>query len=357
MHAQVIGKDRIIPLLDELFERYRVIAPICQDDLVLFGEITSGDRALLEFSNTRLSVKEAFFPRTETMFLFDGNRLEEPTGLQQWGGRERQVILGVRPCDAAGLPVLDAVFGDGSDCPDVYYAGRRARSIVVGLACDRPTDTCFCRWVGGGPFSTRGMDVLLTDLGDRYLAQAHSVSGEQFLETAMSLPGGAFFGAATAEDLEEKARLARQAEGRIRPGPDVGALSQRLAEAYEEPFWDALHQKCLGCGVCTYVCPTCHCFDILEESDGHRGRRVRVWDSCQYALFTYHASGHNPRPGGRERMRQRVMHKFRYFVENHGEPGCVGCGRCIRQCPVNMDIRRVLGDIVALPRQEAGRGT
>ena len=114
---------------------------------------------------------------------------------------------------------------------------------------------------------------------------------------------------------------------------------------YDDPFWDELHLKCLGCGACTYLCPTCHCFDIVDEGNAVRGKRVRNWDTCQFALFTHHTSGHNPRQSGKERMRQRVMHKFNYFVENQGEIACVGCGRCVRNCPVNLDIRAVIEGI------------
>ena len=108
----------------------------------------------------------------------------------------------------------------------------------------------------------------------------------------------------------------------------------------------SLNQEfCLGCGVCTFLCPTCHCFDILDEGDSEQGERIRIWDSCMFPLFTLHASGTNPRPGGKERMRQRIMHKFSYFLDNHDQPGCTGCGRCIRSCPVNLDIREVLEEI------------
>ncbi|NLW25671.1 MAG: 4Fe-4S binding protein [Clostridia bacterium] len=116
-------------------------------------------------------------------------------------------------------------------------------------------------------------------------------------------------------------------------------LAEKLEVIYRSPLWRELQEKCVNCGVCTFLCPTCHCFDLTDDQ---KGKKVRSWDSCMFASFTKQASGHNPRPTGAERLRQRVMHKFRYFFENHGIFACVGCGRCVEKCPVNLDIREVL---------------
>jgi ferredoxin len=177
--------------------------------------------------------------------------------------------------------------------------------------------------------------LLLTDLGDRYLVETITGRGEALIASSH------LFRPATEADSTRKAEIAARAEEMI-SGPSVEEVKEKLDVVYEDPFWDELHQKCLGCGACTYLCPTCHCFDIVDEGDSVQGRRVRNWDTCQFALFTYHTSGHNPRPTGKERMRQRVMHKFGYFVENLNEIACVGCGRCVRDCPVNLDIRATI---------------
>ena len=183
-----------------------------------------------------------------------------------------------------------------------------------------------------------GLDLLFTDLGDRYLVEAITERGEALVADSP------YFREATTTDVNLKAEIAARAEQAV-SGPSVEGVKEQLDGMYDDPFWDELHEKCLGCAVCTYLCPTCHCFDIVDEAVNAQGRRVRNWDSCQFPLFTLHASGHNPRPSGRERMRQRIMHKFRYFVENFGEVACVGCGRCVRECPVNMDLREVLNAI------------
>ncbi len=141
-------------------------------------------------------------------------------------------------------------------------------------------------------------------------------------------------------DLERANKLSERAESAVESRFSFKGVSEKLDRMFDDPFWDKTCQKCLGCGVCTFLCPTCCCFDILEETEEEK--RVRIWDSCQFSCFTLQGSGHNPRPSGKERMRQRIMHKFNYFVKNHGDSFCVGCGRCVKECPVNLDIREVV---------------
>lgn len=329
MNASLISKGQIASLLDEFLEAYEVFAPVRRDEVVLFEEIASGSEALLDFPNSKLPPKRALFPPSEVLFHYAGTSVEEPRL------DARRVLFGVRPCDARSFLLLDKVF-DTPDYQDTYYVERRERTLVVGIGCNHPQSTCFCTAVGGGPFNQEGLDVLLSDIGGRYLVEAVSEKGREFLANNVWLQ------AAEESDLGEKEAVVREAEARIKSKVAVEALKEKLEGMYEDSFWEELCQKCLGCAVCSYLCPTCHCFDILDEAVDKRGRRVRIWDSCQFPLFTLHASGHNPRPSGKERMRQRVMHKFHYFPENQGEVACVGCGRCIRNCPVNMDLREVL---------------
>jgi Pyruvate/2-oxoacid:ferredoxin oxidoreductase delta subunit len=341
----MIAREHLDRLIQALLDDYALIAPVRRQDSLVFDAVGASDEVVLDESiDARPSAKGVFFPRSEIMFLLDEHGMLS-AALEE---RPPQVLLGVRPCDAASLALLDAVFLDASGDPDPYYAARRAATTVIGQSCLQPASTCFCNWMGGSPFGQKGLDLLLTDLGDRYLLEGVSPKGESLLGSLeAALPGDAV-ASATADDLAQRAELARVSGEQLPVGGIAEDLAQTLAAAYDDAFWDALHEKCLGCGVCTYLCPTCHCFDILDEDNGHRGRRVRIWDSCQYAQFTKHASGHNPRPAGKERMRQRVMHKFRYFVDNYGERACVGCGRCVRYCPANMDIREVLGAVAEL---------
>ena len=149
-------------------------------------------------------------------------------------------------------------------------------------------------------------------------------------------------------DEKQKEALATQAAEEIRSRIPAREIKPILDARFEDRFWNTLHQKCLACGTCTCLCPTCHCFDISDEVKGDKGVRIRNWDSCMFPLFTKETSGHNPRPSQKERWRQRVMHKFRYYVDNFGAIACVGCGRCVMAYPVNLDIRKIVTDIAKL---------
>ena len=335
MSDWTISKSAVTDFLDEVGKSYQVFAPLKREDILVMERVGDHDQVVLDFYNTKQAPKEVFFPRSEVLFSYrDGKVI--PTSLPD----ERRVIFGIRPCDARSAVLLDNVF-DAPDYQDPYYVNRRQNTLLIGLACNKPLTTCFCTTVGGGPFSVDGLDLLWTDLGDRYLVETVTERGEALTANSSCLRQ------ATEEDTAAKAKIAAAAEQMI-SGPSTEGVKETLDGMYEDPFWDESHLKCLGCGVCTYLCPTCHCFDIVDEGKDSSGRRVRNWDTCQFALFTHHTSGHNPRPTGKERMRQRVMHKFNYFVANFQEIACVGCGRCVRECPVNLDIRAVIDGIAQI---------
>jgi ferredoxin len=189
--------------------------------------------------------------------------------------------------------------------------------------------------MGGGPCSAEGSDLLLLDLGDHYIAEAVSEKGAALLEDR-----------AFEESDEKSASLAektrKQAEASMRPVARKEDLEGNLDRLFSDPVWKDLAESCLSCGICTYLCPTCHCFDLCDEASGQAGERIRVWDTCQFPLFTQQASGFNPRPTVKERFRQRIMHKLSYLPKSQSMTGCVGCGRCVTECPVNLDIREVM---------------
>ena len=242
------------------------------------------------------------------------------------------LIIGARPCDAAALQALDKVFQ--WDYDDLPYRDRRERTTVVSFACSEPGPHCFCSSLGGSPQDSRGSDVLIfrSDNG-QVLIQVYTARGEKLIErladqiqpapTDVELPAAA--------ELEKKF--------------DPQEVKAWLDENFESDFWAENSLKCLGCGACSYLCPTCHCFDIVDESSWNRGQRRRNWDCCSFSLFTLHASGHNPRPDRRARVRQRIMHKFKYFPERFGQVACVGCGRCLKNCAVGQSLLASLADI------------
>jgi len=340
--------------LDRLLDRLRGLGAVhapTRDESgdVILAEVSPGKPVVLDYKNFPLSPKVFLLPQTQTLLRFTNGKPHEPApvagngGPSQGDGRppNRQAFLfGVRPCDARALLALDEVFL-GGDQRDPYYERLRAKTVVIVLACTRPMSSCFCTSVGGGPSDEAGADVLAIGLEADLLLRAITPKGEDLLSSAADLLGDA-----TPPAIEEAQERARKAADQIAP-VELDRSAERLRNAYDSPLWGILSQKCLGCGTCSFLCPTCHCFDITDEVRGDVVRRVRTWDCCAYPLFTLHASGHNPRPTPKERWRQRLMHKFRYAVENLGRLFCVGCGRCIRNCPVSLDLRAVFRELGA----------
>jgi ferredoxin len=252
-------------------------------------------------------------------------------------------VFGVRPCDGAGAVRMDTVFND--QFQDNFYQARRSNVAYVGLACNKPQGiNCFCNSVGGSPVASAGMDVLMTDLGDRFFVAAVTETGK-----ALMAAGSKLFSEPTPADQKQlqqtHAAAVAQPQRAIK---ELDAVAGKLKASFSSPLWEELARVCIGCGACTFLCPTCHCFDINDENTSAspmRGNRVRTWDNCQFPDFTMHTSGHNPRETLGARLRQRVSHKFQYFQENFGMPQCTGCGRCVTECSVGIDIVNVVNKV------------
>lgn len=328
-----INKNEIAGLLDQLTKEYRVYAPVEKEGNIVFEAIKEGSEVKLD-ALTKKPAKEILFPQSEELFSYSmsGEGLTMKDNIDE----TKTVALGVRPCDARAMMLLDNVFNNDK-YQDVYYLARRNNTVIITIGCNELKSTCFCTSVGGGPFNTDGSDIMLTDIGESYVAEAITEQGKELL-AKLNLK----------EDAEAKAAAEKiKAAAEVSCKVDIEGIKEKLDGMFEHEYWNRLHEKCLGCGACTYLCPTCHCFDIADEATDCDGCRVRNWDACMFPLFTLHGSGHNPRPSGKERFRQRVMHKFNYFVDRYNATACVGCGRCIENCPVNMDIRQVLAEIKA----------
>ena len=337
MTTGILTKDDIPGVIAKLAETHEVLVPTTNGDFIDFAPTQSDTARLFDFGNTKQSPKRFFFPQRERLVGYKGDGVNFEAEDAEISAPKR-VLFGVRPCDARTLPCLDRVF-DSEDCRDPYYLAKRQNTVVVALACNTPHRSCFCTAMDGRPSSAEGADVLLTDLGDKLLAEVLTERGE-----SLSLP----LQDASDEDAQAKERLSEAASAKMNSEGDLAAVKAKLDVSFESLYWAEASERCLNCAACAYLCPTCHCFDIQEEVFKGGGQRVRNWDCCQFGIFTLHASGHNPRESGVERMRQRVMHKFKYFVDNNDLIACVGCGRCVENCPVNIDIREVLGEIAEL---------
>jgi Pyruvate/2-oxoacid:ferredoxin oxidoreductase delta subunit len=337
MEQGIIEIKKLPDFIGALQKEYTVYGPIKDENgEVVLSEVDTGTDVTLDFVNFKLSPKELFFPQCEVLCMLDRNGIKE---VPQPDGKF--VAFAVRPCDADALKSIDKIFEDETTgYTDPYFGARRQNGVLIALACSEPCTTCFCTSVGSSPSSEKGTDILMTRLDETLLFKACTDKGRDLMKA-----NAAIFKEAGAEEQkarDDKATAVAEKVNKV----DTEGVTDKLAKGFNFTVWNDMFSRCLGCGVCTYVCPTCHCFDIIDETEVvGAGQRVRAWDACQFSLFTLHASGHNPRPSKKERMRQRIMHKFSYTVENFDEIFCVGCGRCVRQCPVNLDIREMIDTI------------
>lgn len=322
---------------------YRIYAPVKNGDLWNFEVIENSKIADLDYLNTVLPPKKIIFPQREVLLEFSTSNEDVLEVKEVLPDETPSVIFGVRPCDAKAFTLMDKVFG--GDFEDLYYLKRRNSTTLVGLTCNTPpSSNCFCLSVDGAPHSREGLDILMTDLGDKYYVESLTKKGGQIINLGKSL-----FKNPTAKDKKDLEKIQAESEEKIkRQIKDIKKIPSILKDMFDSPFWDEESSSCIRCGICTYLCPTCHCFDINDEvasSSPIKGERVRTWDNCQFPDFTMHSSGHNPRPDKASRLRQRIFHKFQYFVELYQNFQCTGCGRCISKCPVGIDIIEVLDKV------------
>lgn len=304
----------------------------------------------LEYSkalNTNRSAKDFFFPQTEDLYevKMDGKNLEVIDTRRE---AENFVVFGVRACDARSFAVLDKVFL--VDPVDTYYKNRREHATIISVACKNPAHTCFCSQMDIEASNPEG-DIKTWITDDTAYFEVITQKGKDLIKsvTALSDESGKpeeLTGAKN--DSAEKAVAAEKAEiiSKIEALPiklphDTTFDEANLKKVFSSPAWAKLSETCLGCGTCTFVCPTCQCYDIRDFDTGHGVKRFRCWDSCMYSDFTKMSAG-QPRPTQLERFRQRFMHKLVYFpANNDGMAGCVGCGRCLAKCPISMNIVKV----------------
>jgi len=319
----------------------RVIAPVRRKvqgrEFVEYAPVQNPEEIALDGSQPVRPLKQVVFPPTETLFNYKQDKglvqiQEAPTTFSD------TLVIGARPCDAAALEIVDRVMD--WDYHDEFWFGHRQATTVVAVACTDSDESCFCTAVGLSPESTRGADWLLIPAGSSFEVRVVTPKGEALLESNKSR--------CPESDVPEAGKASSAVEEKVRANlaMNPAKLQEWLGAHFEHPLWQKIALRCHGCGACAFVCPTCHCFDIVDELEGvGRGARRRNWDACQPALFTLHGSGHNPRKDQSARFRQRVMHKFSIYPSRFGEILCTGCGRCIRVCAAGMDLIAILAEI------------
>ena len=329
---KTITEQNLRSLIDTLVkEGTRVVGPKRAGTMTLYEPLAKGEDLTLG-ELPRRSSKETFFPICEKILSFakqEGKTVVTDVDLTTL---PETVLIGVRPCDAAAAPVLDAVFS--WDYKDEFFLERRNKTTVIGIACTNADDACFCSSVGLSPADAKGSDLFLLPLeGGGYRCQAITDKGTRL----MARHSGLFTEAEGSKPLP----LAEPKMDRL----DLKRIKEWLDNNFEHPLWAEIAERCAGCGACAYLCPACHCFDISDEGTETKGERRKHWDACGFGKFTNHASGHNPRDVQQKRYRNRIMHKFKYYDDKFGQTLCTGCGRCIRACPVGVDIAAILAAI------------
>jgi len=329
-----ITEQNLRLLIDTLLkDGARVVGPKSAGDLTLYEPLASGAELVLG-ALPRRSAKEAFFPLCEDILAYEKKEGKMTVADVDLSRLPQTVLVGALPCDAAAPGILDAVFS--WDYQDEFYLERRKKTTIIGIACTKADDACFCTAVGYSPAESKGSDLFLTPLkGGGFGVAILTGKGEQLV----AAHAGFFAEAASPEPLP----LAKPAMEKL----DLGKIREWLEKNFESDFWKEIATRCVGCGACAFICPACHCFDISDEGGEGKGARRKHWDACGFGKFTNHASGHNPRDVQPQRYRNRIMHKFKYYDDKFGQTLCTGCGRCVRACPVGIDIAAILAAISA----------
>jgi sulfhydrogenase subunit beta (sulfur reductase) len=333
--VKTLAKNKLNEAIEILAQESKVLVPMKVNGVSKFAPWGSEGTLDFEAINTLLPPKDALFPHTEKMYSYKVSN-QEVTDLTVHNEGDQQVIFGLRPCDMQSIKCMDDVFLTKTFV-DEYYKNKRDKLVTVCIGCTKTAPTCFCDSMGLNPSQHEAADVQMYDLGDFYGVEAQTEAGEKLVAKWQNLLGE---GEVTVPQVACTLKV------------DMTGVPQKLAKMFESEIWKNFSRKCIGCGTCTYICPTCYCFDIDVKNKGNEGYRFRCWDSCMFSEYTRMAGGHNPRPSKKERIRNRFLHKLEYFNERYGKNLCVGCGRCVAKCPVNVDITLFIDQLKEVPVNE-----
>ncbi len=329
------AQSRLDSLLEATAQKSLLYVPAIIDGtsrFALYGKDGETTQPRFELQNTKIPPKVLLFPSTEKIYTWgtkQGQAFIESANAQT----PPFVVFGVRPCDISAIERMDQVFLT-KGYRDEFYASKREAMTTVALACTRTSDSCFCDSMSTDPGSAPGADVLLR-------------GGEGYYEVFAQTDRGEALVSLWEPFLEEGGVTYSKPCCNVQVNMD--GVASKLHNMFEDPLWDEVSMACLTCGSCTFICPTCHCFDLSQARKKEENARFRCWDSCMFTDYTLMAGNHNPRAQKRARVRQRFMHKLCFFEERYGDPLCVGCGRCLIDCPATMDITSLIDRVNEAP--------
>jgi len=349
--TQTIKFDSLSSLfnaLKEVEKDYQIFCPTKQDGTEVFlplVEIKEDNlKATYEILSKNepplFSIKSFLFPNSEIYLKF--KREKDSYEFSVHSQEETPtVVLGGKPCDVESFGMIDMVFLQ--EPVDTFYQQKRENTILITSVCNQKGPNCLCDEFGVDKCKPKVSDILLV-LGEQTTQKDEAV----YLE-AVSERGENFLEKLDKSTESEGESNTPNLEGEIHQ-KDVEKLSPEkikdiMENLYDSPIWAEFAMRCLGCGICTYYCPTCHCYDINDFHRKDKGVRYRSWDSCMFSNFSNMAGGHNPRPSKEDRIKNRFFHKLNYFVKQQGPLACVGCGRCAKNCPAGISIGTVLKKI------------
>ena len=337
----LISKDEIKNILKGLMKQKTLVAPVYNGKKIDYLPVTDVNDIVFTDELPYKSPKELFFPRYEKIITFkDGDAAAEIP-------KEQSVLFGARPCDLEALEIMKIIFTEGK-FKDPFFEERYNNTLIIALGCMAKKPGCFC--------DERETDMGYCDKCDLFLmpksteAEKPLQAFELFEILYVSEKGREALKQyiPDLEKLENTKRKFTPAKTLSIETTDSSSADEKSVEEdlFNKVDWEKTVETCQGCGMCTFICPTCHCFMFKDVDEGNSACRYRNWDSCMFPKFTLHASGHNPRTAKHERYRQRIAHKYLYVKKNFGQIACTGCGRCVRACPAGMNIKTIVEGIM-----------
>lgn len=331
----ILKKDHLSYWLRQLRKNAELIAPKREiGGEIVLTKAENIHEIALEYTAPILAPKFILFPQADPIFRYQSDIRSKISGIVD---TKKRVVFGVPPCGISAMHIADRVFGGRYNDP--YYAARRENTTFITLGCNNPLPTCFCSSLNAGPFLNNDYDIQLTDLGDRFFVQVGSSEGKEIVKKYRYL-----FNIAEKADYDDQYEAVLDAQSRFETNVDVESYYRKLKEdALNDSFWERIAERCFECGGCTYLCPICLCFNVVDRPESESsGERIRVWDSCMFSGFTKMAGGVNPVHDKRDRIKRWHYHKILYYPEKYGNYGCVGCGLCAITCPGRIDMASVI---------------